>query len=116
VVLVGEVDYTLVVFGGEAWVRTGYVNRYWSAENPLLIREVALRHGCDWCMVLVQLVSLHVFFDTIKRTGQLHIFEHLSDYERTFASPPRQASAAAHHAGKFCELFTIFLMTISRRL
>ena len=53
-----EIDSTPVVFGGEAWVRTGYVNRYWFAENPLLIREVALRHGCDWCLVLVQLVSL----------------------------------------------------------
>lgn len=61
-VLVGEIDSTLVVFGGEAWVRTGYVNRYWSAENPLLIREMALRHECDWCLVLVQPVSLRFFF------------------------------------------------------
>lgn len=61
VVLVGEIDSTLDVFGGEAWVRTEYVNRYWSAENSFIIREVALRHGCDWCLVLMQLVSLRFF-------------------------------------------------------
>ena len=60
-VLSGEIDSTLDVSGGEGWVRTDYVNRYWSAENSLLIREAALRHGCDWCLMLVHLVSLRFF-------------------------------------------------------
>lgn len=53
----GEIDSTLMLFGGgTSFHLSGYVNsqnnRYWSAENPMLI------HEGGWCVHAVSVLGL----------------------------------------------------------
>ena len=94
----GEIDPTLILFSGEAWFHLGGLvnsqnNRYWSAENPMLIQEVPL-HGVQvgvWCAMSATRIIGPIFFSETLNSHRYvtqiltPFFERLSDYERTYA-------------------------------
>jgi hypothetical protein len=87
--------------------------RYWSAENHTLVRELPVQS--DKCGVL-WVRCANFFYDTLNSHHVTHIlttvFDHISDYERTYAFFSRTGGDERYARNKHGALFVAYELRV----